>query len=558
MTRKLKRGALLAFSLAMISLPLTTGAFSVGSVDTFNVERSYDSHSRNSVEATLHRVTNELAYYVEKDWWEGLSNEERGRFDRRMYDASVEFERVIHPQMTSMFGSVPDHPVDKSERITVLFHRMNSNAGGYVNTADQYAVFQSPRSNERNMLYINTVHIEGETLENFLAHELMHLITFNAKERRYGVTEDIWLNEARAEYVPTMLGYDGGSTERRISSFSRYPETSLTRWRNSAGDYGAVKVFVHYLVDHYGVEILIDSLKSDKVGIESINEALRMNGHSERFSDIFTDWTVAVLVNDCSLGERYCYLNPDLKDLMVAPSTNFLPLSYGSSYSARRSLSEWSAIWQRVIGGTGVITLEFEGDPNLDYRVPYLLCENESSCTIGFIDLNDENRGVLVTDKLGGDTASITFIPSLQTSTSGRESVFDWRVIAREPDNVVDDNELVSILLARIAELRAEVARLTGLINGPSGGSCQNLSGNLAFGSSGSNVTCLQQFLRDQGPTIYPEGLVTGNFLALTRNAVIRFQETHASEILAPLGLERGTGYVGELTRRKMNEILGS
>jgi len=69
-------------------------------------------------------------------------------------------------------------------------------------------------------------------------------------------------------------------------------------------------------------------------------------------------------------------------------------------------------------------------------------------------------------------------------------------------------------------------------------------------------VRCLQEFLKNQGPEIYPEGLLTGNFLIATQSAVIRFQEKYASEILKPLGLEKGTGYVGALTRAKINQLL--
>jgi len=66
----------------------------------------------------------------------------------------------------------------------------------------------------------------------------------------------------------------------------------------------------------------------------------------------------------------------------------------------------------------------------------------------------------------------------------------------------------------------------------------------------------LQEFLKSQESDIYPEGLVTGNFLQLTQSAVIRFQEKYANEILKPLGLERGTGFLGAMTRAKINEIL--
>jgi len=50
--------------------------------------------------------------------------------------------------------------------------------------------------------------------------------------------------------------------------------------------------------------------------------------------------------------------------------------------------------------------------------------------------------------------------------------------------------------------------------------------------------------------------LVTGNFLSLTRTAVIRFQEKYAQDVLIPWDLVRGTGVVGSTTRAKINQLL--
>ena len=70
------------------------------------------------------------------------------------------------------------------------------------------------------------------------------------------------------------------------------------------------------------------------------------------------------------------------------------------------------------------------------------------------------------------------------------------------------------------------------------------------------DVVSLQIFLKEQGTAIYPEAAVTGYFGPKTKKAVIRFQEKYADEILAPVGNRRGTGFVGEYTRRKINALL--
>lgn len=79
---------------------------------------------------------------------------------------------------------------------------------------------------------------------------------------------------------------------------------------------------------------------------------------------------------------------------------------------------------------------------------------------------------------------------------------------------------------------------------------------NLWLGKRGEDVKYLQIFLKNQGKQIYPEGIVNGYFNYATKRAVIKFQEKYGSEILAPLKLKKGTGYVGFSTRKKINQML--
>ncbi len=75
---------------------------------------------------------------------------------------------------------------------------------------------------------------------------------------------------------------------------------------------------------------------------------------------------------------------------------------------------------------------------------------------------------------------------------------------------------------------------------------------NLKFGDRNHDVVELQNRLKSEGYFTYP--VSTGYFGIFTKSAVILYQETYASEVLWPLGLTKGTGFVGTYTRAKLNQ----
>ncbi len=532
---------------------------------SFFVDSKYDHFGRERLEAILVEDNERSLFYVETEWWQSLSEEKREESRDYLKILSYEFEENIFPILSDTYGWDWDATVSGQE-IYVLIHQMRGAAGGYFRSVDQRDPLQNPGSNQKQMVYLNSSHLNNYYMRSLLAHELTHLITYHKKEKAHQVREETWLNEARAEYAATLLSYDrtyeGSNLQRRAKTFLEYPNNSLVSWEDKSADYGALNLFTQYLVDHYGIEILVDSLNSHRTGIASLNEALVKNGHEEDFAEIYNNWTIAVLVNDCSLGEYYCYRSNNLKDLRIIPSTNFLPLSEGSRLSSTERLQNWGARWIRFIGGEGDLQLKFFGQSETLFRVPYVAIDRKGERKIGFIELNNYQNGEINLANFGNNYYSVTIIPSVQSKQSGFNGVeeyypFKWEANTRP---TAEKEQLARELREKIEELRQQITYLRSQIAmalaRQQGILLNSFERDLSFGQSSESVKALQLFLAIQEPETYPEGLVTGNFYELTRRAVIRFQEKYADDILKPSGLSAGTGYVGVRTRAKLNELL--
>ncbi len=547
----------LVFILIFLIFPL---GFSIareeGDVEHFFVEESYDYEERRELGGKLILITEEIYFYADKAWWVTLSEREENEYTEKIGKLGEEFSERIYEKMISNFGDIPTHPASENERMSVLIHPMRDNAGGYFNSGDQYSRYQNPRSNEENILYLNSIVLDYQDAGGFLAHEFMHLLVFNQKERLRGVREEVWLNEARAEFMPTFLGYDdhdNSNLDKRIETFLRDPDISLTEWIGGKGDYGVVNVFIQYLVDHYEIDILIDSLKSEKVGIESINYALKKSGHDKNFNQVFDNFKIAVLVNDCSLGERLCFKSDSFQDLKVSPAKNYIPYSQDGSLSVQYRTKNWAGNWHKITGGSGTINFEFRTEKDLKVSVPYLVCNYDNDCEIDFIKV-DNGRGSLEVEGFNSQYKYLTVMPSIQNKTEGfngaeKSHLFSWEVKITEQNEDLKTLEKLKILRNVLQILRERAVERESRPD-----TC-TIKGPIRYGSSDSDsVICLQLFLSTK-LDIYPEGYVTGNFLSLTQKAVIRFQEKYAEDVLHPLGLERGTGYVGPRTISKINNI---
>ena len=561
-----------------LALPVFTLADSYGQQVKFYVDKKFDKSSREQISATLRYVSPKAYFYIDDNWWDSLSSQDQQKTDSNLALLAQAFNDTIYPKLTSIYGTEWSPGIDKDYHITILFEQMKKRAGGYFNSKDEYSKIEVPFSNQREMIYLNTKYLNNPIEKSYIAHEFTHLITFNQKDKHYDVDEEVWLNEARADYSPTLVGYDdkdyqNSNLRRRVKEFLTNPSDPLCEWKNQAADYGVANVFIHYLVDNYGIGVLADSLHSRKTGIASIEYALQKNGVNKTFQDVFKDWLITLTLNDCSFGKHYCYKDKNLANLRVTPSLVYLPSTQSTNLSLTYSIKGWSGHWYKIIGGNQGLEIKFKGLDNVNFSVPYVVEQAGQPKLIKSLQLNQNNEAQITLPNFAKDNTSIILMPfawNKKSHFSSDESFYHFNLSVSTVKQVKQTKPAKSMqqmtvqelkakileLQQKIAQLQAEIARLLGA---QSSVSCSQITKNLYYGlTNNEQVKCLQEFLKEQGPDIYPQGLVTGNFLGLTKQAVIRFQEKYASQILTPLGLTHGTGFVGSLTRKEINLLLKS
>ena len=257
----------------------TPPARQVGYTDTFSIVDEVDDEPISyTIEARVAIVSEHAYWYVDVDAELSTGS---------LALAAAEFEERVHPLLTAATGDVWNPGVDNDPRFTVL-HTPLVAAAGYFGSRDEYTKATHPRSNEREMIYMNSSIEPGtEVYMGVLTHEFQHAVNWNQDGG-----DDAWINEGLAEYATNQAGYSESFADR----FLLAPGTQLNFWPDSGRatipHYGAGELFVQYLADHYGGYSGIGDMymlpEDAEEGVDAYMARFGM-----RFEDVFRDWVVA-------------------------------------------------------------------------------------------------------------------------------------------------------------------------------------------------------------------------------------------------------------------------
>ena len=245
--------------------------------------------------------------------------------------------KVLDPiQALFKFSEPPG--VDGDPRLHIaMIDSPDAGRAGYFDSSGARPKSVDPLSNQIEMVVANlSEDVEydfyDEILLGTVAHEYLHALQLHSDPG-----EEWWLDEALAsyaDYYTTKELFNRSNWHFDSEDFLAAPDTGLTQWfllEDNSPNYGAGYLFVLYLVERFGEDILARLLVEKANGWRAIQKTLREYTEVSA-EEIFADWALANYFLDARRGYGYRALDGELE---VRPEPiavlNSFPATYESA-----------------------------------------------------------------------------------------------------------------------------------------------------------------------------------------------------------------------------------
>jgi immune inhibitor A len=294
--------------------------YHVGHQDTFQI-LSEDNNKYFSTRATIKFETKHLYIYVQ----DGL-----GIKQADIQRAALRFENRTYPTDRRYFGSEWTPGVDGDPHITCLVADLKSSSAiGYFSAEDEYPRLVNPYSNQREMVYLNSVYTTpgDQIFDLTLSHEFQHMIHWHMHPHDNG-----WLNEGMSMLAEKLNGFQ---PQAELDAFLGLPQTQLNAWAENGptalSHYGAAYLFLSYLFNHYGAGVVRDMLAAPQyTDFELVNAILHKHHVSVSANTVFARWVVANYLRDAHVA-RGIYDYANLPRRIDVPSGHTVPFTDAES-----------------------------------------------------------------------------------------------------------------------------------------------------------------------------------------------------------------------------------
>jgi len=330
-----------------------------------------------------------------------------------------EFDDVIYPSDTLYFGS-PDGnlgDIDGDPKVTILLLSLDMNVAGYFDPTNEIA---ETYSNQREMIYVEYDMSDIQYSFAVIAHEFQHLIHFNHDQ------DELWfIDEGCSEFATYAAGYWAGNDNLTYFAedyFANNPEDSLLYWNYYSNgsdvriDYGGAYLFIFYLAEKYGFQIIETLVAETENGAQGVENALVDEEIPLTFNDLYLNWITALTIDAPEIeGGLYGFVNLDIQikvkteiSNVPAESSNELHRYYGIHVTEITAGSD--NIFFEISGsanypiGFSIAVLDSEG-----WHIHQSISDISTDSKLEIIQGKDVLRIYVITSLLDSDTPSVDF-----------------------------------------------------------------------------------------------------------------------------------------------------
>lgn len=275
--------------------------------------------------------------------------------DRDAIAAAAERLRAgYYPLLADRFGREWQPGVDADPRVTVL-HTLGAadrSEMGYFIDENEYPQTLFPRSNEREMIYLNMAQLEPGTplYDGTLVHEMQHLIQWNLD-----ANEDKWLNEGLSQVTEALVGLDTVDPQPYLER----THIRLDRWDEAASEiyahYAAAYLYNLYFWEQLGDAALSELARHPANGLAAIRAVLAGHRPDLSFEELTADWATALYLDGRTNDPRFNVRRHDLSPPFYANRVRQLPFE-------STTMLEQFAVDYIDLDFSGPATLTFVGD----------------------------------------------------------------------------------------------------------------------------------------------------------------------------------------------------
>lgn len=306
------------------------------------------------------------------------------------------------------FGPIPDE-LDGDPRLIVFYSALGSFMGtmfdGYFSAYNQVTEEEAQNmnppghSNECEMIYMtcHPLNPVDPIRISVLSHELEHLIHWGGD-----VDEILWVDEGCAELAMVLFGLPDP-----IIEFPNQPDNSLILWNQDFADYVKVMLFYTFLYEHYDNGSLIADIVAEPLNsISGVSQQLTENDITQTFGEIFTDWTVANIVDNTEYESgRYGY------DMLDMPYFSAIATHLVYPAAGNGTVSFWAGEYIRFYPDywEGQLNFDLIAENPLDISIVYF-SPGEVEYVQTFYDQTEFSQAI--TDFDEEDCSLVTFVIS--------------------------------------------------------------------------------------------------------------------------------------------------